>query len=219
MEKTDLAYFVMAVGVVIVAALVVKPLVTGEPVILWAAEDVPVPTVTDGRNVPVAPPYLITATPTPTWSGTAETLEFVDPATYHLTPEQTSPTISSPPNEPPPDTTTVTYAVISGQRSGTTEIVHIPFPYWYLDYSDITPMNYIFPSFNVQVMDANDPNRFVRIISLNYMDFRSYEYAPEQCKQQWISKFCEGYRDYYFVINTKCIDSYTLRIKVPQRYV
>jgi hypothetical protein len=84
-----------------------------------------------------------------------------------------------------------TYATISGQLSGTTGIMYIPFPYWELwytvnPYPDQTPpsvqivptqgvgVSYsgvsgsystVNPKFTIQVMDGDDPNRVVRTIS------------------------------------------------------
>jgi len=68
-------------------------------------------------------------------------------------------------------------------------------------------------------MDAADPNRFVRIITLDFRDFLAAKDNPDLRKEQWVSTFYEGYHDYYFVINARCIDSYHLKIQVPEEYL
>ncbi|KUG19214.1 hypothetical protein ASZ90_011063 [hydrocarbon metagenome] len=127
--------------------------------------------------------------------------------------------LKTPPGDQRPDAEMVTYAVISDRWSGTTKILHIPFPYWQLDYSNIEPLNEELPRINIQVMDADNPNRFIRSISLIHTDFRAYKEKPELREKQWTETFYEGHRSYYFVINARCIKSYTLEIKVPKKYV
>ncbi len=68
-------------------------------------------------------------------------------------------------------------------------------------------------------MDAEDPNRFVRVVTLNFADFLGVKDEPELKKGRWVSTFYEGYHDYYFVINTRRIGSYSLKIQVPEEYV
>jgi hypothetical protein len=222
-EKKDIEYVILAIGIVLVIVLVVKPMATGEPVTFWQSEPEPTPTLPQPTTT-YSPPYLqatrtLTPTPAPTWDGKPKALQFVDPETYHISFEKTELNLTVPPSETMPDNTWVTYATIDGQWSGTTGIITVPFPYWRLDYSEITPLNENFPKFNVQVMDADDPNRFVRIITLNYMDFRSMMDQPDLRAEQWVSTFYEGHRDYYFVINTLCITSYSLKIQIPQKYM
>lgn len=224
MEKKDLLYVCLAIGIVMVMALVVKPMVTGEPVNLFGT-----PEAEPTEAVPATPPpwvdqtaaspTTIAPTPTPTWNGVTQNISFVDPSTYHI--DLTTPRLNStpPPSGSMPNTTWATYATIDGQWSGTTQIITIPFPYWKLDYSDITPTNEKIARFNVQVMDAQDPNRFVKIISLTYIDFRSYFDQPDLRQEQWVTTFYEGHRSYFFVINAYCIELYNLKILVPKSYV
>jgi hypothetical protein len=222
-QKQDIEYVILAIGIVLVMVLVVKPVMTGEPVTLWeppAPE--PTPTVLQPTPAYTPPPWQtgpVTPTPTPTWDGKPKTVSFVDPATYHITFEQPTPMLSNPPADPVAREEWVTYATIKGRFSGTTGVVTIPFPYWRLDYSEITPIHENYPKFNVQVMDAADPNRFVKIITLYNIDFRGMKDTPDLRKEQWVSTFREGYRSYYFVINTLCISSYDLKIQVPKKYV
>lgn len=222
-EKEDFVYLVLAIAVVLLIALVIKPAATDDaPGFQWLSrpEPTPEPTVV---FVPTPPPpttAVPTPTPVPTWDGKPRDIGFVDPATYQISGEENRLNTTVPQTVTAPGNTKwVTYATIDGQWSGTTGIVRIPFPLWRLDYSSITPMNYEIPRFNCQVMDAEDPNRFVRVITLNFADFRAMKDNPDLQEQQWVNTFYEGYHDYYFVINTRCIKSYHLEIQVPETYV
>jgi hypothetical protein len=217
-KKQDFTYVVLGIVVVLVLALVVKPAATGEPTGLWGAGE---PTITPAWT-PTIPPVTAAPTPTPvpTWDGKPRPVGFVDPGVYQIPAGESRINMTPLPSGSAPAVTRwVTYATIDGQWSGTTGIVRIPFPMWRLDYSDVTTSNDEIPLFNCQVMDARDPNRFVRVITLNFADFLAVKDKPELKKQQWVSTFYEGYHDYYFVINTRRIDSYHLKIQVPEEYV
>jgi hypothetical protein len=82
----------------------------------------------------------------------------------------------------------------------------------------------------VEVMDGNDPNRIVRIItppgSID-KDLWSGKTAEGDYSgittfddpRPWKEKFFEGERNYFFVINTQSLDSYTIEFKVPTKYI
>ena len=217
-KKQDFTYVVLGIVVVLVIALIIKPAATGELPGIGGAD----PTMTPAWT-PTTPPTTVLPTPTPqpTWDGKPRPLEFVDPTTYQIPQDgeiQLNMT-ASPPETGPNTVRWVTYATIDGQWSGTTGIVRIPSPMWRLDYSDITAANDEIPLFNCQVMDAGDPNRFVRVFTLNFRDFVIMKEKPDLKKQQWASTFYEGNRDYYFVINTRCIESYHVMIQVPETYL
>mgnify|MGYP000903223632 CR=1 FL=1 len=221
-EKQDFMYVVLAIGIVLVIALIIKPAATGELPGLWKPGG-PEPTITPAWTptyVPGTPPATPKPTPVPTWDGKPREIGFVDPATYHITSEKSPLNITtSRPGTAPGITKWVTYATVDGRWSGTTGIVRIPFPLWRLDYSETTPANDEIPRFNCQIMDAEDPNRFVRVITLNAADFLAVKGKPELKKEQWVSTFYEGHHDYYFVINARCVDSYHLKIQVPETYM
>jgi len=203
-----------------VIALVIKPAMSGElPGVRWSGE--PEPTVTPAWT-PAYVPATATPTPTPvpTWDGKPQAIGFVDPAAYNIPAEESHVNLTVMPSANASGVTRwVTYATIDGKWSGTTGIVRIPFPMWRLDYSDVTTTNDEIPRFNCQIMDAEDPNRFVRIITLGLSDFLAMKDKPDLKKEQWVSTFYEGNHDYYFVINTRCIDAYHLKIQVPETYV
>jgi hypothetical protein len=102
----------------------------------------------------------------------------------------------------------------------------VPFPYWELSYT-VDPTyspaagrsvtTSVFPQFTVQVMDYDDPNYIVRVITppggINPDNWKTDDPRP------WLEKFYEGQKKYYFVINARFLNSYTLNIKVPSEYV
>jgi len=229
MARQDILYVVAAVAIVAIMALVVRPALTGESVSLPAFGS-PSPTVTPGWIAPtVATPIipdqtatiLPTSTPTPAWDRTTKTVGFVDPATYNINLNTSIPagTVQKPTGIQ--NRTLVTYAVIKGQSSGTTEIVHVPFPYWELHYTveplvDISREDVmVFPRINIQVMDADDPSRFVRVINPDQLDTRTWSISDPR---PWVEKFYEGNHDYYFILNARFIASYELSIMVPEHY-
>jgi hypothetical protein len=86
------------------------------------------------------------------------------------------------------------------------------------------------PSLTIQVMDANDPNRIVRIITppggldedlwtgkTVTGDYSGSMTIPDP--RPWKEKFYEGQRNYFFIINSHSLDSYSLEIRIPTRYV
>lgn len=221
--KADIIYVILGVVVVILLALVIKPMAMGEiPRLPWGWGEEAGPTVTPAW-VPTIPPATAPPTPAPTtappWNGTPQKIGFVDPSTYQIPTGESRVNMTALPVNRSAPTRWVTYATIDGYWSGTTGIVRIPGPIWRLDYSDIATSNYEISLFNCQVMDAADPNRFVRIITLDFRDFLAAKDNPNLRKEQWVSTFYEGYHDYYFVINARCIDSYHLKIQVPEEYL
>ncbi|MDK2973905.1 MAG: hypothetical protein PWP08_276 [Methanofollis sp.] len=218
MEREDLFSLIAAIIIVIVVALVIKPVLSDETPGFLTPETGP----EQEETIPPSTTPAITTVPTPTvpaWDGEVKTIEFVDPASYGISTSDGGAKMSSPPSGNFPSRSMVVYAVVRGSGSGATEIVHIPYPYWELAY-DAEVYNTEFSLLNVQVMDADDPNRFVRIITKRDADFiKGKDFDPETRKEAWKEKFYEGNRDYWFVINTRAIKSYTLQILVPERYV
>jgi hypothetical protein len=218
MEKRDLLAVVVAIGLVLIVALVIKPALLGEGVAFLpgttpSEEFIPTPKAT-----PIYGPPTPAPTQTPVWDGTVRDVSFVNPATYHIDMPEPQPTAGIPAQAPPDNRDLTTYATIDGKWSGTTEIVTIPFPYWELYYTvtQMTDPGYVFPSINIQVMDVSDPNRFVRIINPGVLDSRTWS---ENDPRPWSEKFYEGERSYYFIITTRFVESYSMEIKVPSRYL
>jgi hypothetical protein len=124
--------------------------------------------------------------------------------------------------------------------------MHIPFPYWELWYTvepagkmggkdqklsssivkgsgDIShsfvqgSFSVITPKFILQVMDADDPNRIVQTITPpGGLDSTLW---TESDPRPWKEKFFEGRKNYFFVITTEALSSYSIEIRVPADYL
>jgi hypothetical protein len=221
MEKQDILIVATAIMAFAILALVVMPMVTGQltglpgsgtggPAVTPTVKQTMAPpaTVTPGRGTRPTTTIPTTA-PTPAWDGKVKTVGFVG---------QPEGQVTIPPNPPiPPEPergrTLVTYAVISGQWSGTTEPLSIPAPYWVLEYTAdpmALPPN-AYPLLVIQVFDAENPNRVV----IEPISQTIYEEPPDD---PWSVKIFEGKRSYYFKIDTSFLESYTLTIRIPKEY-
>jgi hypothetical protein len=147
MDKQDIMYVVLALAIIVVVALVIKPLVTGQ------AMDLGLPTTTTTQSpgdnmtsaayvpaanvtIPTTVPTIIIPTPTPqpTWDMSVHNIEFVDPSQYGISFNQELPG-GTRFNESQPDTRMTTLATISGRYSGTTRTIYMPYPIWELWYT------------------------------------------------------------------------------------
>ncbi|MFY9749704.1 MAG: hypothetical protein WAK75_06365 [Methanoregula sp.] len=195
MDKKDITYIIAAFCIILVIAFVIKPMATGQPVNIGLSFATPVPSVTLTPLVVypaiTAIPSTTHPTPVPTWNQKVQTIGFVNPGTYQISANQSLPQ-GTHINATQPDNRRTVYATISGDYSGTTQVVNIPFPYWELSYTiqpapepaavasfAITPTygtgasvsgiqgsySTLQPQFSIQVMDATDPNRIVRTVS------------------------------------------------------
>lgn len=274
MEKQDLMYGLLALGIIVVIALVIKPIATGQAVDFGLPT--PSPEVTPVEVVPETPALpetvvpdptpvpttLPPATPRPTWQPGSTSVGFVDPSQYGISMNYSLPG-GTRFDSAPENTTMVVFSTINGQYSGTTGVFSMPFPYWEIWYNvepsglpmgksqslststitgpkesgvrasgaSISVMQGSYsvtnPQFNLQVMDGNDPNRIVRTItppggldkSLWTSKTDDEGNVISSDPRPWVEKFYEGDRDYFFVINTQSLDSYTIEIRVPLRYL
>lgn len=191
-----------ALALVLIIALVIKPIMTGQPIntgIATPTTTIPVtaiPTIpAEGLSQVTTPTTIITTIPTtvPTWDpANAGTVDFVNPASYGVTLNQSLPG-STRIDNPSLNMNMTTFATIKSDNgtSGTTKTMYIPFPYWEIVYTvEPYPMTNVktmqveptkgegisysgiagsystaTPQFTVQVMDGNDPNRIVRTFS------------------------------------------------------
>ncbi|MGD1004062.1 MAG: hypothetical protein ABR887_01425 [Methanoregulaceae archaeon] len=155
MQKQDLLSFVLALVVVLAIAFVIKPIATGQPINIGIPENptiTPLPTTqiitiaptlptSLATVVPVTTTTTFTPTPSPTWNGSSpQKIQFVNPSNYGLNLSNYNATIPNLPYDSASIRANLTkYATFSGQYSGTTQIVNIPFPYWELWYT-VEPM-------------------------------------------------------------------------------
>jgi len=166
MEKRDVIMVVMGLVIVLVIALVAKPMLTGKPVDMSVPVAIPglatpTPTPTPAavgaddsyekykasQNAPASSPNpTTTPAPTPSWSGQAQGLSLTNPQRYNQTPTPTPIPHSGVYNTvPEQEDEMVTYATIEGTYPGVTNPIHMPFPYWELRYT-IDPADTLFVS-------------------------------------------------------------------------
>jgi hypothetical protein len=256
MDKKAVMYAVGAMIIILIVALIVKPIATGQPLNLGLPKaTTPYPTYpvttpdTSGVSVVVIPVTSLptpTPTPVPTWDKNVMKVPFVNPSSYGISLNPSLPN-GTRIDSAGRNTSRITYATISGQYSATTKVIPVPFPYWELWYtvepggkmggkdqklssSTVTggegsgishsvmqgSFSVITPQFILQVMDADDPNRIVRTITppggLDSTLWTGSDPRP------WKEKFYEGQRNYYFVITTQSLSSYSIEIRVPAEY-
>lgn len=224
MERKDILVVVISIAAFAVLALVVKPILTGQslglPIGGQNLEGTVAPahtlaqtpgvstTLPPGKGLPATPP-MPTPAPTVAWDGSVKTVGFVDQPGNQVPPP--SPTI---PPDSLPNRTLTTFARISGQWSGTTEKLYIPYPSWVMEYTaePTTLSGDVFPRLVIQVFDAQNPNR-------DDLPVINQEIIGGPPDEPWSVKLYEGNREYYFKVDTRFIKSYTITIKVPSQYV
>ena len=215
MKKEDVVFFILAIVIVLSIALVVKPALQGDGVVGegdGAEEPMAIPAdlsaLQSGSTSTPVPSALPTAVPTPTWDGVPQTVGYVDPSTYNIEEEPAIAMHSQPPAYQA-DRTMVTYAIIQGDASGTTEILAMPVGYWelHLTFDGWTDSSYE-SYMAVQVRNADDRN--------DYRVFNTREMAPVVADDTdtWVLENYENGR-YYFVIYEELVKSYTIKILVP----
>ncbi len=257
MEKEDYQWLIVALGILLVVGLIIKPALTHEepnfqvpqlpelpplrmPTPLAVATTQPVTKVPTQRVTTIAtqaPPEVVPATTTrpvptsmPVW--TLQTVQFVDPRTYNVS-LQTVQYRNLSQTESPyriTDYTSLLSSPITGQYSGTTQVIEVPFPYWELWYtveptaSDLraqsealSSYSTVLPSFSIDVFDADNSSSMVRRItppgSLDPSLWKTDDPRP------WKEKFLEGNKRYYFIIRANMLSSYSIDIKFPTSYL
>ncbi|WAC04095.1 MAG: hypothetical protein OS112_06385 [Methanoregula sp.] len=270
MQKEDYQWVIFALGLLVVIALIIKPVATHEPPNFSIPElpalpkmpplpSAPSPILTTSVITPVTSPVTgmpTTAEPTPVptvstpvpaqtllvWNGTGQTVGFVDPATYNVNlstfiPRDINQTLDKQTPYRSTNYTSILKTPITGQYSGTTQVIDIPFPYWEIWYSvdptasDLSEQSDVSvsasgaqgsysttkPSFTIDVVDANNPSRFVKTItpsgSLDPALWKTNDPRP------WKEKIFEGSRSYYFIITARYLASYKIDIMVPNNYL
>ncbi|WFN35194.1 hypothetical protein L1S32_03490 [Methanogenium sp. S4BF] len=218
MDKKDLAFFGAAIVIVIVVALIGKPLMMGEPIPFLPSaepsvnpnEPLPIPAVLPTRTPKVTETPV--PTPTPVWDGEVKTVSYVDPSTYNIeTPEKL--VMGEQPAPYQQNRTMTTYAVIQGEASGVTEIVAIPSGYWEMHitfdpWTDSPINSYL----EFQIRNAEDRS--------DYQTFNSVDEGPRVSKEaggqnMWVIERYEA-GSFYFVINEQLLKSYTIEILIPK---
>jgi hypothetical protein len=145
MDKKDIAYIACACGIILIIALIIKPMATGQPLLSGiAATTTEKPTILTPAVVSnislavkttVIPTSIAPPSTMPTWNpNVVQTIGFVYPETYGVSFNSTGPSARRIPSSTP-NTSMVKYATISGRYNGATQIVHVPFPSWTMSYT------------------------------------------------------------------------------------
>jgi len=255
MDKKAVMYAIGALVLILIIALVIKPVVTGQPLNLGLPVTTsPSPTspliTPESVNISysvVSAPSTPVPTTVPTWDKNVKMVEFVDPSSYGISLNQSLPN-STRIDSVGRNTSRILFAKISGQYSATTQVISIPFPYWELWYT-VEPagkmggkdqklssstidggegsgishsviqgsFSVITPVFTVKVMDAYDPNRIVRTFTPpGGLDSTLW---TESDPRPWKEKFFEGRKNYFFIISTQSLNSYSMEIRIPEEYI
>lgn len=241
MERREVVIVVAGLAIVMVLALIVKPALTGKPVdigIPVTKEATPVPTVITPSAT--AATTLPTSRPTPSvtaWTGASRQISMI------TTPTPTPPLKTARlTTSDTLDNTLVTYATIRGNQGGMTETFRIPFPYWELRYtvdpSEMLLMTtetptmaavagysgaVVIPQFSIRVVDASAPAETVRMVEpRGGLDPELWKMnESKNDPRPWIETFYQKEPDtsYFFVISAHMINSYTIQVMVPKRYI
>jgi hypothetical protein len=141
-----------------------------------------------------------------------------DPIGPPSTPVTTTSIPSLPPSMSTPVLQWTQFAVLVGNRSGTTEEFYIPFSSWEMQYtanlSNISEEQEVvlLPRMRIQVVDAEDPSRIVCSFEPDLLDARiGTPYDP----RPWKERIEEGNHRYFLVIHIQEIPSYSVEILVP----
>ena len=177
----------------------------------------PTPAVTQAQAVGAGLPAPTPAAP-PRANKTPQSIEFVDPQTYHLPTPTPMTTLSKPPNDLRVSEKIVEYATVNADYPPhvlATEVYHIPYPYWSLNVS-ATPMN-DYPWFAMEIRKPDDPNRVVKEIRYSRSDILHSEDESKEQEEMFVIR--EGYGDFFFVIRSESLKSFNVTIGVPEKYL
>ncbi|WP_292522140.1 hypothetical protein [Methanoculleus sp.] len=153
--------------------------------------------------------------------GAPQSVEFVDPATYHIPSPTPTIAMTKQPNDLRVLEGMSTYAVVTSEklspapRDFATEAYHIPFPYWAVNVSAVPIGD--FPLITVEIRDPKDPNRVIETIRYSRNEFPTSDRKFNEKDQRFLIK--EGYRDYCFVVHTESIRSFKITVYVPTKYL
>ncbi|MGV8110059.1 hypothetical protein [Methanospirillum sp.] len=213
MEKRDIIVIIAAIIVVFIMAVVVKPVITGQPVIFLPES----PPVTESSDYEIYPetPYTIAPVDTevvltPEQTQIPEETQPISTATnvQAPTPTLTPMTWQPNPDDPMPAIQMTNYAEIIGKYTGSTSPFRIPTPYWELHYN-VTPAD-MSASFSIDVIEKSEKEeKTIRTIS--WRDGK--EPDPREFR------FFEGGKEYYMSILANQLKEYRIIIQIPLKYI
>jgi hypothetical protein len=168
MDKKDIMYIIGGLCIILIIALIVKPILTGKPINTGIPtptptpipfiENIAAPVVIDTTILTTIPTTEPTPTPIQTWDTKTKGVVFVDPSTYGVSFNQSIPQGTKIDNILS-NTSMISYAKINGKYSGTTQSINIPFPSWQLVYT-ITPIAPLQPAKVAVVPTKGESNAY-----------------------------------------------------------
>jgi hypothetical protein len=122
-----------------------------------------------------------------------------------------------------------TLITFSGQSGRTSDAFSVPAGYWELWYT-ADPLtaggqdsvsasgsnSAVFPYLSIQVIDKTNSDRVVETVEPPGGLDKTLWAKSGMDPRPWKQKFYEGNKEYYFVITTKHIKSYTIEVRVPK---
>ncbi|MBN1167162.1 MAG: hypothetical protein JXA44_08555 [Methanospirillaceae archaeon] len=212
MERGDYLVIIAGIIVVLILAIVVKPILTGEDVVFLPSSpeppvDVPVtpvqviPPVTPGMTNPPTPKPVITEKP------------FIPDISPTTTYSPQGSLWQPDPDMPMPAISMVPFASITSKYSGKTGTFLMPFPYWEITFSAVPDGTD--PIFILDIMEEIRENN--RVVDTRLV--RTLTWRPDQEPDYRDVRFFEGDRLYYFMVTCQELREYTITILVPKKYL
>lgn len=213
MEKKDIIVILVALLIVFLMAVVVKPLITGEPVVflpeLPRSEQQTEPFSTPDYPYQVTPTsYEVILTPEPTPVPEASKPVSTEGPRDVITPVPTPMTWQPDPDNPMPAIQMTNYAEIIGRYTGSTSMFRIPTPYWELHYN-VTPIDSD-AAFSMDVREVFDGEEKT-IRTITWRDGKISD--PRELR------FFEGGKEYYIQISAHQLSMYRITIQIPLKYI
>jgi len=219
MERRDILAIVAALAVVLILALVVKPMLTHQAPNLGLPEtpapSVPVEqgatesgiVVTGPTEIVLTPePTPVPASPVPPVNDTLQTgSDFGRPL-----PSMTPVTWQPDADNPMPAVQMITYADIVGKYTGSTAPFRIPTPYWEIAYN-VTPSGSM-PVFMMDVIEKGVSGETDKTI-------RSMVYRQGKEPDPKEGRFFEGGHEYYLNITADQVEKYRITVSIPLKYL
>ena len=208
MEKRDIMVIVAAIVVVLIMAVVVKPMLTGEPVtflpegMLQSDELAPITDMIAAQPV-YTPMATVPYTPIPT----IPPVQTIPPVPIPTAPMELS--WQPDPENPMPNIQMTKYAEIKGRYIGVTEQFVIPVPYWEVQY-ELTYDAAKNPEFSLDVHELKDGTDTI----IRTMTFK-VDRKPDPSE----NRFYTGGYTYYITVHAIDIVEYKLSILVPSKYI
>jgi hypothetical protein len=208
MEKRDIMVIVAAIVVVLIMAVVVKPMLTGEPVTFLpegTLQSDELAIITD--MIAAQPIYTPMATVPFTPIPTVPPAQTIPPAPIPTAPVGS--TWQPDPENPMPNIPMTKYAEIVGRYTGLTEHFVIPVPYWEVQY-ELTYDPTKNPEFSIDVHEIkNGVDAIIRTMTFKV------DRKPDPSE----NRFYAGGYTYYITVHAKDLAEYRMNILVPSKYI